>query len=128
MASGIPNDVAQFVAEHIHSLEQLEVLLLLRASAPREWDGATIARELRFDPGSAAKRLADLAARGLATAIDEAKGTYRYEPVPPEQDDLVRRLAEAYDQRRVSVITLIFSKPSDTIRSFADAFRLRKDD
>jgi hypothetical protein len=125
VASGIPDNVAQFIGDHISSLEQLEVLLLLAASGPREWDGGSVARELRIDPNSAAGRLEDLAARGL---VVERSGRYRFEPASQELADVVRLLAETYAERRVSVITLIFSKPSDTIRSFSDAFKFRKDD
>ena len=128
MSREIPKDVAQFITEYIDSLEQLEVLLLMRASAPTEWDGAAVARELRIDPGSASGRLASLAARGLLVATDEAGGRYRFDPRSSELNRVVGRLADTYKERRVSVITLIFSKPSDTIRSFADAFRIRKDD
>ena len=39
----------------------------------------------------------------------------------------VAGLAREYAARRVTVIGLIFSKPVDKIRSFADAFRLRRD-
>ena len=44
-----------------------------------------------------------------------------------ELDELVGSLEKVYEERRVSVITLIYSKPVDKVRTFADAFRLRKD-
>jgi hypothetical protein len=47
--------------------------------------------------------------------------------VTPALDAAVAQLAKDYAERRVSVITLIFSKPVDKLRTFADAFRLRKD-
>ena len=128
MAQELPKDVAQFVIEYVDSIEQLEVLLLVHATAPKEWDGPTVARELRIDAGSAARRLASMAARGLLVASDPAAGRYRFEPRSAELKRGVELLAETYEERRVSIITLIFSKPNDTIRSFADAFRIRKDD
>ncbi len=39
----------------------------------------------------------------------------------------MRGLAEGYAERRVTVINLLFSKPVERIRTFADAVRLRKD-
>jgi hypothetical protein len=128
VAQELPNDVAQFIVEYVDSIEQLEVLLLVRATAPKEWDGTTVARELRIDARSAASRLANMAARGLLVTTDAAAGRYRFDPKSPELRRVVGQLADTYDERRVSVITLIFSKPSDTIRSFADAFRIRKDE
>lgn len=128
MAQELPNDVAQFIVEYIDSVEQLEVLLLVRATAPEEWDGTTVARELRIDARSAASRLAKMAARGLLVTTDDDEVRYRFDPKSPELRRVVGLVAETYEERRVSVITLIFSKPSDTIRSFADAFRIRKDE
>jgi hypothetical protein len=128
VAQELPSDVAQFIVEYVDSVEQLEVLLLVRATAPKDWDGPAVARELRIDSRSAGNRLAGMAARGLLVTTDEAAGRYRFDPKSPELKRVVGRLADTYDERRVSVITLIFSKPNDTIRSFADAFRIRKDE
>jgi hypothetical protein len=36
-------------------------------------------------------------------------------------------LARLYPERRFTIIEIIFSKPNDKIRSFADAFRIRRD-
>ena len=125
---GIPDDVARFITDYIDSVEQLEVLLLLRASGSKEWTAESIARELRINPESVATRLATMHAQGLLALVDEEGGVYRYEPASSNTDRVVRGLADTYSQRRVSVITLIFSKPSDSIRTFADAFRIRKKD
>ena len=48
--SGLSADVERFVAEHIHSVEQLEVLLLVQRTHPREWTAAQIVAELRTAP------------------------------------------------------------------------------
>jgi hypothetical protein len=40
----------------------------------------------------------------------------------------VDEVAAAYPRFRVSIINLIFSKPIDKIRTFADAFRLTKEE
>jgi hypothetical protein len=39
---------------------------------------------------------------------------------------MTRRLAACYRERRTTVITLIFSRPADAVRSFANAFKLKK--
>jgi hypothetical protein len=74
--SGVPAPVRRFIAGHIESVGQLEVLLLLRAAADKQW------------------------------TTDE--------------------LAESYAKYRVAVIGLIFSKPSEHVRDFPEAFRLRR--
>jgi predicted transcriptional regulator len=126
VGAAIPEDVERFIAEHVHSVEQLEILLLLHRTRARAWSPDEIARELRIDAGSAASRLEDLRARGLVAA--NGSPTYVYAPTSLEGDSVVTKLATTYSERRVAVINLIFSKPAANIRSFADAFRLRKGD
>ncbi len=128
MSAGLPEAVCRLIAEHIDSVEQLEVLLLLWRHPSRGWAPEAVARELRIEPASADKRLEDLERGGFLQCRDRACREYQYAPEPPERDGLVRGLAEGYAERRVTVINLIFSKPVDRIRTFADAFRLRKDD
>jgi hypothetical protein len=125
----IPDEVKAFIAAHIESVLQLEVLLLLHAQAPRPWTAAELAQELRIDAAWVAGQLASLADAGVlaATAAGGNAPQYRYEPRAAELDRAVAGLAREYAARRVTVIGLIFSKPVDKIRSFADAFRLRKD-
>lgn len=126
--NGLPNIVREFIIEHIDSVEQVEILLLLRQKTGRTWTAEAMARELRIAVSSAATRLADLKKLGFVVPVDGAPGEYRYAPRTPELDETVRGLSEAYSERRVTVINLIFSKPIDKIRTFADAFRLRKED
>jgi len=122
---GIPDRVVRLIGEHIHSVEQLEVLLLLRREPEREWTASDVAVELATLPQSAADRLEDLARRGLLLKAGES---YRYDRSDHGRDAVVGELEDVYGRRRVSVIGLIFSKPSETIRTFADAFRIRKED
>jgi hypothetical protein len=68
---------------------------------------------------------ADSVARG--SVAGGAGGGFCYAPRSPELDASVAAVADAYAVRRVSVIGLIFSKPTSNLKSFADAFRIRKD-
>lgn len=122
VAHVLPDDIRAFIHAHIHSVEQLEVLLLLRRERPRGFTGQEIAAELRIHPESAQQRLVDLQGRGLAVAESER---YSYAPASGELERWVNGLATAYSDARVSVIQTIFSKPADSLKSFADAFRLK---
>lgn len=121
----IPQRVRTFIADHIESVVQLEVLLFLQADQRRECSCADIARELRIAPDWAESQLVKLRARGLLASEAGAEQLYRYAPRSPDLDEAVRGLAEAYTDYRVTVTSLIFAKPSDQLRSFADAFRIR---
>lgn len=119
--------VRAIIAEQIDSVMQLEVLLLLADNPAREWDPAEVAQQFRIDLEWVDSQLRGLAARGLVQIIDGPPVRFRYQPRTPELAQAVAELGQAYANRRVTVIGMIFSKPVDKIRSFADAFRLRKD-
>ena len=127
----IPQDVRSLINDHIESVAQLEALLLLQAHPQQDFPAAEVGKELRIEPNWAAEQLTHLCARGLAACLDAGPGNlpvFRYGPRSVEIDRAVAGLARAYADRRVSVITLIFSKPVDKLRSFTDAFKLRRDD
>jgi hypothetical protein len=127
MASGLPEDVKQFLQEHISSVAQLEVLLMLRNHGDRQWTPGEVSKALYTTPEMVAEQLADLCKRGLLEVADGSEPHYRYAPADPELDSQVGTLDTAYKERRVAVITFIYSQPVEKVRTFADAFRLRKD-
>ncbi|WP_168057765.1 hypothetical protein [Candidatus Manganitrophus noduliformans] len=124
----IPEEVKQFIAERIDSVELLEVLLFLRANSEREWRADEVSKEFRSSTVSISKRLADLHARELLFLNEGSPPRYRYNPRTNKLVVAVDRLAEAYALSRARVIDLIFSKPADKLRHFSDAFKLRKEE
>ncbi len=125
--SALPPQVQRFITAHIDSLEKLEVLLLLRARVDRVWSAEAVSRELRITESSASKRLRDLAHAGLVAEDGATPRGYRYSPASAQDEQDIAQLAEAYAERRVSVISFIFSRPLENVRGFADAFRLKRD-
>jgi hypothetical protein len=121
--TGVPAPVRRFIASHIVSVAQLEVLLLLRAAADKEWTADEVARALVTQPEASAGWLENLAAHELAAGRE---GRYRYDPPSAEVERTVDALAESYATYRVAVISLIFARPSERVTSLADAFRLRR--
>ena len=124
---GIPQEVRAFIVDHIDSVLQLELLLLLHKKRDQEFGAAEVVAELRIDPTWAVTQLDDFCARGILKCAEGPPRRYRYAPKSPDLDSAITRLDQAYSNRRVSVISLIFSKPTDKLRSFADAFRVRKE-
>jgi hypothetical protein len=128
--NGISPCVKQFITDHVESVMQLEVLLLLagHSGQPRRiWAAADLAQQLRIDSAWVDAQLRMMAAGGVVAVVEGSPPQFRYEPRTTELSQTIDELAHAYNDRRVTVIGLIFSKPGDKIRSFADAFRLRKD-
>jgi hypothetical protein len=124
--TALPQRVQRFLMMHIDSIEKLEVLLLLRNRTERQWTASEVALELRITEASAAARLADLASSGLFVSNGEVPVAYRYSPAHSDDVRAISELATTYSERRVSVITFIFSKPQERVRGFANAFLLRK--
>jgi len=126
-----PKHIQAFVAGYIESVIQLEVLLVLYGSSERAWTAEALARELRIDPAWVDGQLAQLCAKGLLHCSEDGPRSYRYQPHTSELHQAMIDLSKAYADRRVSVISLIYSRPAeqptDPLKSFSDAFRLRKD-
>lgn len=124
IATRLPSTVTSFIRDHISSIEQLEVLLLLRSDDGRIWQAAEISAELKTTPDSVSQRLDDLERDGLVGRTD---GGFRFEAGPLAA--AVGDLAACYSTHRVAVIETIFSvdREPDSVRSFADAFRVRRE-
>jgi hypothetical protein len=126
MPEVIPPQVQQFLGDHIRSIAQLELLLLLHADRQRTWSVEDAARELYTAATMTEPMLESLRAIGLAAMSEGPPRRYQYWPKTPELDQIVGELVQLYQQRRVTVINLIYSGPIQKLQNFADAFRIRK--
>ena len=108
---------------HIYSIEQLEVLLLMRETRA-VWTAAGLSRQLGSSVESMTQRINDLM---VLQAVAPSDGGHLY-AADPALDEVIAELESEYRRRRLTVINFIYSKPSSTIRTLADAFRLRKKD
>ncbi len=122
--NGLPEDVHRFLYQHIESVEQLEVLLLLWQAPDRDWTADDVARALYSHPSSVASRLALLMGQGMLR--ETHPGRYQYAPRSADLHQTVTEVVNTYRERRVAVITLIASKPLENVRAFSDAFRIRR--
>jgi predicted ArsR family transcriptional regulator len=122
--SPLPDAVRKFIVRHIHTLEQLDILLLLLEN-PRPWTDQEIASALRTTPESARSRLSRLHGDGLVAVSSDSAPKFQYRPRTDALDRDARALAQCYREKRVAVITQIFA-PSGRAALFADAFRIKK--
>lgn len=123
-----PTELKQFIAQYIESLAQLEAMLLLHRDPQREWDCDELARELYISADMCGAIVLDLEKRRLAARNTDGSARFRYASSNAEVDRVVAELAALYRDRRVAVITEIYSRPVKNVQTFADAFRLRKED
>jgi len=126
--AGIPGEVRQLIARHVPTMEHVEVLLLL-ARAPEQWRTVEEIRgELRLPPTALpARTVAALEVSGLVESDARTPVAYRYAPSTAALRRAVELLAIAYNERPVTLVRLIYERPS-AVQSFADAFKLRKED
>jgi hypothetical protein len=125
LSSDIPNEVLEFISEQIASMEQLEVLLLVSSQPDREWSAEAVFSEIQSSLPSVTQRLQDFCERGLM--VQPRPLVFRYSPATRDLAETIRALSAAYKEKRVKIIETIYRKPLDDVQTFADAFKLRKD-
>lgn len=105
--------VASFIQNNIQSVWQLELLLFMKASSC-PFTAAEAAKTLYMTPEVIANGMKHFESCGLLK--QGQNGEYFYAPVSRELDETVKRTAETYSSRRVSVVNMIFSQsvPSES--------------
>jgi DNA-binding MarR family transcriptional regulator len=127
MATDFPAEIEQFIGQHIESLAELEMLLVIRREPERSWSCIELARQLYVTTEVCTGIVGDLERRGFVLRDAADAELIRYRSGGPETDRLIDRLAGLYQERRVAVITQIYSKPVKKVQTFADAFRFRRE-
>ena len=122
----LPAEAKQFIRTYIQSLEQMEILALMRAERERSWTAPSVYEVILSNERSVAARLANFVERGLLVETGDNPKTYRYMPRTTELDQAVGATLQAYKDRRVLVTETIFRPDHDPAKSFADAFRFKQ--
>lgn len=122
-----PDELCDFMQHCTPSIEAVELLLLFARSPGREWTVAELAQALR--PATVSdtvlrEYLNGYVSCGLVEKCPD--GRYAYSQPPPDRASIVAALEKAYNERPVSLVRLIYALKDKKIRSFADAFKLRK--
>jgi hypothetical protein len=126
--SDISIPVKDFVRKNIDSVHQLELLLLLKRYEDRAWTASELARELYTSPTSVEENLRRFVGQRLVSNHSETGKDTRYRYQNTDQDGCIQELVEAYKHFRVRIIDTIFSKSSDSLRDFSNAFKLKRDE
>ena len=101
-------------------------MILLRKDPTRAWTALEVADNLATPPESTAMRLFLLASNGVLAFESAGVPKYRYAAADPATDQLVTELAQTYDEQRAALYELVGATTRDPLRSFADAFKLKK--
>lgn len=122
-----PAAVSEFVTAHLSSLEDLQVLMICIEGPGRWWDAGSMAREVGVAPGAARRSLDQLARRNLLDIRITDDVRYRFAPGTPELEATAQAVAAAYRRNPISIVQLVDTSRR-SLRDFADAFRIRRDD
>jgi hypothetical protein len=123
-----PQELRTFIQETIPNVEAAEVLLLLARERHAALGIDRVVEGLKptaVDGVQVRRYLASFQERRLVS--QEQDGTYRYAPASDALEDIVRGLAKAYNERPVTLVRLIYALRDENIRSFSDAFKLKKE-
>ena len=124
----ISEGVRKFIIEKISSIGQLEVLLLFYKSKEKSWTADAIAAEMRSSDIAASKHLNDLCSLHLLSKQPEGDpNSYTMSKLSKDQEEAVCQLAGYYNEYRVSILSLIYEKPADSLRYFSEAFIIKRD-
>ena len=122
------DEFCRFIQTAIPSVEAAELLIVFARHPEREMAAtdalAALPRGVPLDEAQAAPLLEGFVGRGLLSR--GAGQGYRYAPSTSELRAHAEMLAQAYNQRPVTLIRIIYALRDSKIQSFAEAFRLRK--
>jgi hypothetical protein len=110
----IPEAVQKFVKNHIHSIDALEILLLLHQEPRKEWGALAVSQALRLDRAAVHSKLRKLStAKLVSSRFVASEEVFRYDPATANLNRTVRELEQWYSSHRVALVTLIYSKPEE---------------
>ena len=117
-------DILAFVGATVKSVWALELLLLMRRERGHAWPMADLVRELRASTLVVAEALDSLTSSGLVATDESGQSCYR--PASEQLDSFVHGAEALYAAKPVAVINAIATAPSEKLRIFAEAFRLKE--
>lgn len=132
-ADELPEDVQRLLRDQIESYEQLELLLLLRTELDRPWTAEALSARLRIPVSLAVAALDELQTVRLVEARPlGAERQYAYVPQSDRVEAALGSLAQAYREHPIPILKQMTANAIERVRTaalrtFADAFILRKD-
>ena len=122
------DEFCRFLRAAVPTVDAAEALLLLHRERERGWSAEEIVTGLQPSvsllPAEAAAYLAQFQANGLVALGPDKRAQYR--PGFRELEAHVATLAQAYRERPVTLIRVIYALRDNKILSFAEAFKLRR--
>jgi hypothetical protein len=123
-----PASVEQFARTFFRSIDDLQVFAACLDNSERWWDSVAMAREVGITEAAARKALDRLARGNLLDIRLTADVRYRFGPGTQELETHAAAFAAAYRKDPATIVRLIARALPSSLRDFADAFRITRDD
>ena len=122
------DNLLQFLAATVPTFPAAELLVFLAGHAERIWSAEEIVNAIKPISISMAAVLEYMALFKANGIVDEkTRGQFLFTPTSSSLQAAVDELTHAYNERPVTLIRIIYTVSEDSIRSFADSFRLKKE-
>lgn len=126
--SNISSELREFLADHVRTYEQLEILLLMAAEAERSWTARSMSEALKIPYDLAVESLQALAEKSVLQASPTSEVVFRVSSAEAQRH--IRSLAEVYSENRLLVMQLLNENAlrrmrTDAVRAFSRAFLIR---
>jgi hypothetical protein len=128
MTYRIAPGLAQFIARHLGSVEELHVLIACMRERDRWWDSRSIGADLGMSESSALRAFEQLARHNLLDVRVSGDVRYRFAPATPEVEQEALAFGAAYWENPLAVTQHVASVARGAIGDFADAFRIRRNE
>jgi predicted ArsR family transcriptional regulator len=122
----LDNEVLSFIFDNIDTVPHLEAILLIWQSGSNAWSSDLLASRIYVSPQQAKGILEDLRRRGFLVQEPAESGRYIFS-AEADSRELIQRVADTYRRNLVVVTRIIHSKGSASVREFARAFQIKKD-
>ena len=123
----LPPEVLRLIHDSVPTVDALEILVTLACSPETVWSPVDLHAKIpRVSETTMGLYLKELAGQGIVLAEPEG---CRYQPASAAIAGAVSGLCKAYNERPVTLIRTVYSTADKRqIQSFADAFRLKKEE
>lgn len=121
----LPETVRGFIRQVVRTTWGLEILLLMRASAPRTWTSFEISAEIRANVPLVDEVLTTLVHADVVSRNEQ--DLYVFAPGDRDREKTIDELARLNQSYPFVVLKEIVRVPNEKIQTFVDAFRLKKD-
>jgi hypothetical protein len=122
------DNLLQLLAAAVPTFPAAELLVFLAGHTERIWSAEDIVNAIKpisISIVTVQEYMALFKANGI---VDEkTKGEFMFTPASSSLQAAVEELTHAYNERPVTLIRIIYTVSEDSIQSFADSFRLKKE-